>query len=195
MLGDVLVLLRDKVDAFLHAAAASEGADSAEDLVQFLDGEKTDPIEFRLNALTLLLVHVEHEPHLRSADPYLRAAADGRPQRIQPDIRLNLQLLFVARFKSYALGLNQLGRVLRWFQAQPVLDRGNTPALPAGVERLVLELVTLPLHEQNDIWSALRIHYHPSLLFKLRMVVFSDADAVALPQVSTTTVRTLQRTP
>ena len=40
----------------------------------------------------------------------------------------------------------------------------------------MLELVTLPQGEQNEIWSALRVSYQPSALFRVRLVVFRDAD-------------------
>ena len=73
MIGDVLSLLRDQLDAFLRAAAPALDENPADARVQLPDGAKADPIEFRLNAITLLLVNIEQETGLRSADPYLRA--------------------------------------------------------------------------------------------------------------------------
>lgn len=193
MIGDVLVLLRDRLDAYLHAAAASTGDDSPEDRAQLIDGDKADTVDFRLNAISILLVNLEQETTLRAPDPWLRVAADGRQQRVAPDVRLNLNVLFVARFKGYALGLNQLALVIRFFQGHPVLDHQNTPALPAAIDKLVIELVTLPQREQNEIWSALRVHYQPSVLYRVRMVVLSDPDAVTPPRIEQTVVRTTRR--
>lgn len=193
MIGDVLVLLRDRLDAYLHAAAASAGDDSPEDRAQLIDGDKADAVDFRLNAISILLVNIEQETTLRAPDPWLRAGPDGRPQRIAPDVRLNLNVLFVARFKGYALGLNQLALVIRFFQSHPVFDHDNTPALPAGIDKLAIELVSLPRHEQNEIWSALRVHYQPSVLYRVRMVVLSDPAAVTPPQVGQTVIRTTRR--
>lgn len=193
MIGDVLLLLRDRLDAYLHIAAASAGDDSPEDRAQLIDGDKAETVDFRLNAISMLLVNIEQETTMRAPDPWLRVAADGTQQRVAPDLRLNLKLLFVARFKGYALGLNQLALVIRFFQGQPVFDHGNTPALPAAIDKLVVELVTLPQHEQNEIWSALRVHYQPSVLYRVRMVVLSDPAAVTPPQIGQTVVRTLRR--
>lgn len=193
MIGDVLVLLRDRLDAYLHAAAASAGDDSPQDRAQLIDGDKADVVEFHLNAISILLVNIEQETALRAPDPWLRVGADGRQQRVAPDVRLNLRLLFVARFKAYAQGLNQLALVIRFFQGQPVFDHANTPSLPTAVEKLTFELLTLPQHEQNDIWSALRVHYQPSLLYRVRLVVLAATDALTPPQVAQTVVKTTRR--
>ena len=194
MIGDVLLLLRDQLNAYMRAAAPQAGDDSAEDRVQLIDGEKTDPVEFRLNAVTVLLINIEQETSQRSIDPYLRSSQPaGNLRKLMPEIRLNLYVLFAARFKAYEQGLNHLAMVIRFVQQHRALDHINTPALSPQIDKLVLELVTLPLSEQNEIWSALRVSYHPSVLFRVRMVVFRDAEGAAVPQIGQTVVHTQQR--
>ncbi|MBL8350900.1 MAG: DUF4255 domain-containing protein [Burkholderiaceae bacterium] len=193
MIGDVLCLLRDRLNAHLSASLPDAGPDSAEARVQLIDGEKSDPIEFRLNAITVLLLNIEQETSQRSADPYLRTPGEASLRKLQPEIRLNLYVLFVARFKVYEEGLNQLSLVIRFLLMNRALDQAGTPGLPASIDKLVLELVTMPLAEQNEIWSALRISYQPSVLFRVRMVVFRDAEGAAVPQIGQTVVRTSQR--
>jgi Pvc16 N-terminal domain len=194
MIGDVLSLLRDQLDAFLRAAAPALDENPADARVQLPDGAKADPIEFRLNAITLLLVNIEQETGLRSADPYLRTAGEGGLRKLQPEIQINLRVLAVARFKVYEQGLNQLGQVIRFLQQHRALEPANTSGWPAHLDRLVLELVTLPQGEQNEIWSALRVSYQPSALFRVRMVVFRDADGAAVPQIVHTRVQVVQQT-
>jgi hypothetical protein len=193
MIGDVLCLLRDRLNAHLGASLPDAGHDSTEALVQLIDGEKSDPVEFRLNAITVLLVNIEQDASQRSADPYLRAPGESNLRKLQPEIRLNLYVLFVARFKVYEQGLNQLSQVIRFLLTHRALDHVNAPALSPQIDKLVLELVTQPLAEQNEIWSALRIGYHPSVLFRVRMVVFRDEHGTAVPQIGQTLVRTSQR--
>ena len=53
-----------------------------------------------------------------------------------------------------------------------------------------MELITLPFSEQNEIWNALRIHYLPSVLYKVKMIVFRDEDAMPLPETAEKTIRT-----
>jgi hypothetical protein len=193
MIGDVLCLLRDRLNAHLGASLPDLGPDSAEARVQLVDGEKSDPVEFRLNAITVLLLNIEQETSNRSADPYLRTPGESNLRKLQPEIRLNLYVLFVARFKVYEQGLNQLSLVIRFLLTHRALDHANTPGLSAQIDKLVLELVTMPLSEQNEIWSALRASYQPSVLFRVRMVVFRDAEGAAVPQIGQTVVRTSQR--
>ena len=191
MIGDVLLLLRDRLNAFLRVAAPA--GDVAEDPVQLIDGEQSDPIVFRLNALTVLLVNIEQEATQRTLDAQVRIQPDGNLRQLLPEVRLNLYVLFAARFKAYEHGLNQLGMVIRFFQHNRAMDHDNTPGLNPLIDKLVLELVTLPISEQNEIWSALRVGYHPSVLFRVRMLAFRDADGTAVPQVGTAVVRTAQR--
>lgn len=193
MIGDVLCLLRDRLNAHLGASLPDAEPDSAEERVQLIDGEKSDPVEFRLNAITVLLVNIEQENSQRSADPYLRTPGESNLRKLQPEIRLNLYVLFVARFKVYEQGLNQLSQVIRFLLSHRALDHVNAPALSPQIDKLVLELVTQPMSEQNEIWSALRISYHPSVLFRVRMLVFRDAQGAAVPQISQALVRTSQR--
>lgn len=194
MIGDVLCLLRDRLNAHLGASLPDVGSDSVEERVQLIDGEKSDPVEFRLNAITVLLVNIEQETSQRSADPYLRTPGESNLRKLQPEIRLNLYVLFVARFKAYEQGLNQLSHVIHFLLSHRALDHVNAPALSPQIDKLVLELVTQPMAEQNEIWSALRVSYHPSVLFRVRMLVFRDAQGAAVPQIGQTLVRTSQRT-
>ena len=110
--------------------------------------------------------------------------ADGTTQRTQPPIHLNLYLLFAARFKDYEQALRSLSLVLQFFQSHRVLDHNNAPGLSARVEKIVMELVTLPLGEVHNLWGMLRVPYQPSLLYKARLFVYQDEEGSAVPQVS-----------
>lgn len=187
MIRDVLVFLRNELNAHLSRDGQADGGDGAEDKVVFLDGEKMDPVSFKLGAVTLLLINVEEEPFLRAADPFSRTAADGTAFGVQPDVRLNLFALFVARFKQYEQALAQLSRIIQFFQSHRVFDRRSAPTL-TGVDKLVLELLTLPFSEQNDLWNALRTTYHPSVLYRVKTIAFQDQQAKAATPIAAPTL-------
>ena len=186
-----MLLLRNTLNAHLTLAAPGQDA-SAEDAVVFLDGDKTDPISFKIGAVTMLLINVEQEPILRAANPYQRMGSDGTPYRSRPDIRLNLRVLFVARFKQYEQALARLSQVLSFFQSNPVLDALSAPSLPATIPQLTMELVTQPLNEQNDLWNALRATFQPSLLYRVRMLVFEDQQVEVIGPVKGAAERELR---
>src|SRR5229473_1224381 len=155
VIDQAMLFLRNTLNASFTTPAPGQPA-SAEDAVVFLDGDKTDPISFRVGAVTMLLINVEQEQVLRAPNPYQRIGPDGTAYQARPDVRLNLRVLFVARFKQYELALAKLSQVLSFFQSNPVLDAQSAPSLPIAIPQLTMELITLPLNEQNDLWNALR---------------------------------------
>jgi hypothetical protein len=172
MIDQVLGLLRQELND--HLARTGDGAvDGGEDRVTFPNSEKPEP-EFKLGAVTLMLAGLQEEPVLRAADRYAAMAADGSPMRVQPAVRLNLMLLVAARHRAYDQSLRALSQVIGWCQQHPVLDSATTPQLDPAIDRVTLELMTLTLAEQNELWSALGTGYLPSVLYRLRLVAFSD---------------------
>ncbi len=101
-------------------------------------------------------------------------------------------MLFVARLKEYEQGLSYLSLIIRYFQEQPVFNHENSPALSDQIEKLIMELITLPFADQNDLWNALRTTYQPSVLYKVKMVVFRDESALPTPAVQEKDLRTTQ---
>ena len=194
MIGEVLVLMRDQLNAYLREQAGNV-ASNAEDKVQLLDASGVaDAVEFKVGKVTALLINIEQEQLLRPADAFLRQMPDGSSQRVQRELRLNLYVLFVVRFMVYEQGLSMLSNVLRYFQTHPVLDHSQLPNLNPEIDKLTFELVTLPLAEQNTVWSQLRTSYHPSLMYRVRMVVFRDTGGALLPPVQKTELRAVRKT-
>jgi hypothetical protein len=187
VIDQALLFIKNQLNDYLANPVIGQPPVATEDSVVFLDGDKIDPIGFKLGAVTALLINVEQEPVLRAANPYTRVAADGSAYQTRPDIRLNLCVLFVACFKQYEQSLEQLSRIIGYFQAHPVLDAQSAPALPVALGRLVMELLTLPLAEQNDLWNALRTTYQPSVLYRVRMLVFEDQQGTATTPISAAT--------
>ena len=176
-----MLFLRDRLNADLNASLDTTIA--REDLVTFVDGEHWAPITFRLGAISLLLVNLEEEKTLRSPDRYRRLRERGVAQPVQPEIHLNLYVLFVAHFKKYDETLRYLTRIIQCFQLHSFFEPGTESALSDHFAQLSLELITLPFAEQNELWSALQVAYHPSVLYKVKMAVFATAAGVGAPPV------------
>jgi hypothetical protein len=189
MLREALLFLKNQLNTYLGAGRNPD--ESHEDLVVFIDGEKMEPLSFQLKAVSVLLINIEEEKTLRPPDLYRHSYADGTQRQVQPEIRLNLYVLFVARFPEYETGLHYLSLILRYFQNHRLFKHSDTPELNQEIDQLLVELVTLPLAEQNEVWNSLRIAYHPSLLYRIKIVVFRDEDAKEMPVIEERTIRIL----
>ena len=190
MISDVLISLKDHLNAWLNPADALSLGESGEDKVVFIDGEKMDPITFKLGAVSAVLLNIEEDNTLCPPDRYKETTVDGRSRKIQPEIRMNLYILFVVRFKQYEQGLRYLSRIIRHFQNRRVLNHQNTPELSKNIDQLIMELMTLPFSEQNELWHALKTTYHPSVLYRVRMLVFQDEDAMEIRETKEKDIRT-----
>ena len=151
MIGKALAFLKDKLN---------EGLSSTEqEIIVFPDAACLDPLTFQAGKITLLLANIGQEPALRSTGFNIRqaAAANG----------LNLLVLFVSSLEDYAKSLDQLSGLISYLQSNPVFEG---PALPAGVNQLVLDAVTLSISSQNELCGVLRVSCRPSALYQVRVV-------------------------
>jgi hypothetical protein len=189
MLSEVLLTLKDAVNNYLTISSGWSALDSDHGHVVFLESDRVDALDFKMDAVSLVLANVEEETTLRPDDPHGRMLPNGARQKVKPPIHLNAYVLFVARFRDYKQSLRYISLILRFFLSHRLLDHENTPALSDRIEKLTMELVTLPFSEQNHLWGILRTAYLPSLLYKVRMVVFQDDDAAVVPLAIEPTVR------
>jgi hypothetical protein len=189
MFDEVLVLVRNKLNAFLHATIEKSGsAQGSGEYVAFLEGDKMEPLTFPLNKITPILINVEEEKVLRLADRYEGVVRDGRRTEMNPSIRINLQVLFVSRFSNYEQSLKFLSLIVRFFQKNPLFDLDST----SEIEKLRAELVTLPINQQNELWNSLRTTYLPSVLYRFSVLVFRDDETSDYNEVSEVTLREIK---
>ena len=184
MLGEVLVFLRSRLDGYMSARLGLVPGEADQAKVVLLDGEKTDPIEFQMGAVTALLINIEQEKIQRAPDRFYRIRPDGTSERVNPEVRINLYVLFVARFKQYEQGLDYLSLIIQYFQGHSLIDRSSAPELDARIDKLSFELVTLSLSEQGEIWNALRTSYTPSVMYRVGLLIFQDEDSISGPEVA-----------
>lgn len=177
MIATAIGFLRNR----LNRTFPRDAAGSAEDLFVYPVAGKDDALSFPANAVSILLVRLEEDAVLRDADRFTLVGTDGSRRRVEPDIRLNLYVLFVARFpEDYGLSLQHLSRVVRYFQNHRIFTQQDAPELGPRIPQLIMELITPGLSEQNELWGMLRVSYQPSALYRLKMLVFQDEEGAAL---------------
>jgi len=177
MIDLVLGFLQNRLGQALPRGPHGE---AQEKLFVYAGTDKNDAVSFKSDAISTLLIRIEEEATLRQPDRYARTAGDGSRQRVEPEIRMNLWVLFVARFGEYSEGLRQLSRVVAYFQNHRVFNPENSPELAEELQQVIVELVTPTFSEQSEIWGSLRSAYLPSALYRVRLVVFRDQEARSL---------------
>jgi hypothetical protein len=92
-----------------------------------------------------------------------------------PAVHLYLTLLFTAtRSDAYELALKNLQSVIQFFQHKCVFDAATAPGLDQGIEKLVLDMVSINLEALNQLWSILGSRYQPSVIYKMRMITIDS---------------------
>jgi len=173
MIDEIIVLLKDKLNGYFKLKTTV-----SEDVVNFIDGSKFDPVSFPVNNVSPLLINIEEDKTLRQADRFEGKMRNGIKTQVNPTLCINLLVLFVCNFSEYRQSLKFLSLIMKFFQRNQVVDHYNTPELDQEVDKLKIELVTLPLSQQNEIWNSLRTSYVPSVLYKISMLVFHDEESI-----------------
>jgi hypothetical protein len=159
----------DELDRYVHLRTGDSDRVALAGLVD----SKGDVNGDARDVIALSLVNVEEERIGRSMERYERTD-DDRVRRIEPEIRLNLYLLFVANFTDHAEALKAVDEVVSYFQNTPFVEYADIEESDRS-GRVVFELVTLTFEQINHLWGALGAKYMPSVLYKARLTTVDDA--------------------
>ncbi|NEP05361.1 MAG: DUF4255 domain-containing protein [Okeania sp. SIO2G4] len=175
MIEYVISFLKNKLNNYIRVKTGSQGFE-----VVFIQERNQKEISFQDNAITTLLVNLEEDYTFRSGAAYERMPHGGVNAPNNPNLYLNLYVLFAANFTDYSQSLKFLSLIIKYFQSHRLFDHNNSPNLNDEIEKLTLELVNLPFTEQREVWAALGMSYIPSVIYKVRMVVFTDTDSLGI---------------
>ncbi|WP_437316184.1 DUF4255 domain-containing protein [Sorangium sp. So ce385] len=125
------------------------------------------------------LINLEEDRILKSHVPE-SVYTGGRQVTLEPKLKLNLHVLFAAKFKNYDQGLRHLALVLTFFQSHLTFTPDAYPRLDPRIERLTAELQSLGYEQLNQVWAFLGGKYLPSAIYKIRMVALQDTAPKAI---------------
>lgn len=175
MIYEALEILRSEINDYLKALP--ELNVSGNSVVTLTNVAKEDgSIEIPNNNLGLSLVNIEEEQIVRDLAAH-RVNPDNSISHLNPEIRLNLLVLFVAHFNDYKTSLQYISGLIRFFQKKSVFTPNNSPAMANGLEKLVVDLHQMNFEQQNNLWAILGAKYLPSVLYKLRAISIQEGQA------------------
>jgi len=137
------------------------------------------------------VINIEEERTVKSHLPS-QTFVDGRLVTLEPELRLNLYVIFAANFKNYDEGLKYISHVLTFFQARPGFTQAQYPNLNSRIEKLTVELLSLTFEQVNQVWAFIGGKQLPSAIYKVRLVVLQDIEQTSVGPPVTTISATLR---
>lgn len=138
-----------------------------------------------VNSLRLALFQIDEERSLREQMPS-HVLVGGREVVMPPPLKLNLVIVLAARFQQYDQALRTLSLALNYFQSHPLFTPTDSPGLPAGLDRLTVELQSYGPEQLNQMWTCFGAKHLPAIIYRLRMVVLQDDEPTGTGQPITT---------
>jgi hypothetical protein len=72
-----------------------------------------------------------------------------------------------------------ISHIIAYFQGTNYFTKTNAPDLPNGIEKLIMEVYSMPIEQQNYMWGALGAKYLPSVLYRMRLVVIDAKETTS----------------
>ena len=172
MLGDAVTFFQEQLNSYIKLKTGGQ----KEDVIRFAEIQLPKELTMQSNAVTALVINLEEERVFRSGSAYASNLADGTRTPAQPHLCLNFHLMFISNFKDYVESLRILSLVLKFFRSYRRFEQHKYPSLGSDIAQLSTELVNLSFMEQGELWRALEMPSSPSIIYKVRMLVFQDLD-------------------
>jgi hypothetical protein len=172
MIYESLHFLSEHANAFIRKLVANP--DAFEHFVKLVPMTSTD--NTTKNNIWLSLVTMEEEKILRAQSPTIRQVGTQHSY-LAPELKVNLYVIFTANLSSYSESLKNISLIVRAFQMQSVFHQQQYPLLAAsGIEQLSVEFYSPNFEQLNQIWATLGGKYQPSVMYKVRMLIFQEQD-------------------
>ncbi len=175
MIDQVLTFLNTQLDSYLRLKLDPANSNSFIQLANIAwndsDTSGSNGTNNPSNAF-ITLVNIEEDRISKSPENYIRQGSETTYKN--PKIYLNLYVLFAVNLSSYTESLKRLSYIIQFFQYQNVFTPLGSPDLPAGVEKLIMDLNTLSFQDMNNLWGILGSKYLPSVMYKMRMISISE---------------------
>jgi hypothetical protein len=188
MLDVALNFLKDELTTSL---ALRTGSDTVKVLLSKV-ADEAGKYAFAVDNISCSIVNIEEERVLKSHLPDY-TTVNGQHVTMEPELKLNLHLLFAAHFTHYDQALKYLALLLTYFQAHPVFTADQYPALPPALGKLTVELLSLTYEQLNQIWAFAGAKHLPSVVYRLRMVTLRDTQPISIQPPLTTISASLHR--
>lgn len=176
MIASAVKLLVDELNEFINLKL---GGTEPDKVVLTHIVSDTGTILVDTDKVACTLVNIEEERIGKAQSPY-QPSSGGTIERMNPEIKLNLYLLFASNprieptINNYEQGLLLLSYVIGFFQSKNLFNHQNSPALAEKIDKLIVDLYSIPIEQQNYLWGALGAKYLPSVVYRVRLLSIQE---------------------
>ena len=172
MIYESLDFLIGDINNFLRLKGNTQGSDDLITLNRVVDEQ--GKLDIAVDTIVGTLVNIEEERVNRQKMPRVIRHDDQTTSYSNPQVDLNLYVLFAANFSTYPQGLKAIANVVGYFQKCSVFTPETHTELDQGVEKIICELQTCSFEQLSYLWGTVGFSYLPSALYKIRLVSIDE---------------------
>jgi len=173
MIFEVIQIITEQVNSYLDEIGLEKSI--VAENIAFLESQN-DTISSNLeDKVALTLINLDEEASLKNVPNH--SIENAKTIYKNSIINLNLYILFSANRNKYINSLNDISKIIAFFQGKKVFTQSNTiynrnNVAMANIDnfRFSVELYTPTFEELNYIWGTLGGKQFPSALYKVSMI-------------------------
>jgi hypothetical protein len=171
MIFEVIQIITEQVNSYLEECGLDRSVVAENIALIDSQNESANNLD---NSVALTLLNLDEEATLKNFPNH--SYDNSKVVYKNSVINLNLFLLFSANRTSYINSLNDISKIIEFFQGKKLFTQANTiftrTAAMSNIEnfRFTAELYTPSFEELNFIWGTLGGRQLPSALYKISMV-------------------------
>ena len=173
MIFEIIQIITEQVNNYLEEIGLDKSV--VAENIAFLESQN-DSIATNLeDKVALTLINLDEESTLKNFPNH--AIEGGKTIYKNSVINLNLYLLFSANRAKYINSLNDISKIIEFFQGKKLFTQANTlfdrsTSTMAKIDnfKFTIELYTPTFEELNYIWGTLGGKQLPSALYKVSMI-------------------------
>ena len=173
MIFEIIQIITEQVNNYLDEIGLDKSV--VAENIAFLESQNEDVGTALKDGVALTLINLDEEATLKNFPNH--AIENTKTIYRNSIINLNLYLLFSANRDKYLNSLNDISKIIEFFQGKRLFTQANTiynrsSSAMSNVDnfRFTVELYTPTFEELNYIWGTLGGKQLPSALYKVSMI-------------------------
>ena len=83
---------------------------------------------------------------------------------------LNIYIVIAASYTNYNESLQFIFNAITFLKQNTIFIPSETNELNKTIDKIIIEMVTIPMENVDHLWSALKASYMPSAVYKVRIL-------------------------